>query len=571
MSKWRLRLQRAKWQLFLGTILTAMLAATGCATPDSHYRGRTFTQGSCGTPASPVQVDATSVSTSFLGFERSHPTEALECSVQSYNVGHPIAYDLAFVELLDSGKTSIETAQMADLRSYLDAQPPKKPLSVYVFVHGWRHNAALGSEDVARFHSILALTKSYWRQAGQPDRKVLGVYMGWRGSSVREPGWSPIDAVVAALSFPGRKSQSDQNAHRLQPILVELEALLASHASVSESSQLVVIGHSLGGNMVLRATRPTLIDRLQKTPQGEKVPGFGSLVVLLNPASELTEWMSLQTASRLHADIAEPDRNSYLSPSECDGLSSKASVESKSRCANMGTAWVYPPDQLPRLISLTASKHFKTVDNEAGSTDLATSVAFPLSQRLFRWPRESSDLIALGHALPVRAFGADGRPDHANLDNRLYGITHEMEVNTSSKLSSTYGEVLRDAVAGRGFCVAKQRLIQKSIQDAVTAVRLTNPDSRGRGWNQEELWLDSEKRVLQLNLKHQAARGLCSAGSAAKVEPGCAEIADGRQVPRLGDIYDPYWNIGVHPNLIESHGRYVSQNLWCFVHGLTIP
>lgn len=573
MKKWPPILARTTRRLALGAALTALLVMSGCATPDAHYRSHTFAQGHCGTPAAPVQIDAREVTGAFHGFERAHQISALECSVQSYNVGHPISYDLAFVEMLDSGDMSVESLQRADLHAYLDARLRlNEPMSIYVFVHGWRHNAAKGNEDVARFHTILSLMKSYWRQAGQPNRKVLGVYVGWRGSAVVEPGWGEaVDAIIAALSFPGRKSQSDQNAQRLQALLVDIESRIGAFSSTVKDHQLVVIGHSLGGNMVLRATRPALIDRLQKTPQGHKVPGFGSLVVLLNPASELTEWMAIQRASRLHADIAEPDRDSYLLPSECGDLSQEASNESKRRCANDGTAWVYPQEQLPVLVSFTASKHFKEVDGTAKATDSATSVAFPLSQRLFKWPRESSDLVALGHALPVRAFGVDGRPDHSDTTNRLYGVTHEMEVNRSAGVPASYGTVLREAEAGRGFCAANQKIIRTSIQSAVADVRLRNPASRGRGWNQENLWLDGERRVLQLNLKHEAARGLCAAGLASQVEPGCAEISDGHQIPRLGDVNDPYWNVGVHPNLIESHGRYVSQNLWCFVHGLAKP
>lgn len=559
--------QIARWLAF-GIAIVALLVTASCTTADVHYRGSTFEQGHCGTPSAPALIDARAVTAAFHSFEQSHPADALKCSVQSYNKGHPIAYDMAFVELLDRGRTPVEASQQADLHAYLDAQS-KQPLSVYVFVHGWRHNAALGDEDVARFHTILALMKSYWNQAGQRDRKVLGVYVGWRGLAVAEPGWGEaMDTVVAIPSFPGRKSQSDQNAQRLETLLLDLESQLNARISAGEVSELVVIGHSLGGNMVLRATRPTLIDRLQKARQGEKISGLGSLVVLLNPASELTEWMALQRASRLHADIAEPDRNSYLTPNECEGLSAEASAESKRRCANEGTAWIYPPEQLPVVVSFTASEHFKKVSSTTGATDLATSIAFPMSQRLFRWPRESSDLVALGHALPVRAFGADGRVDHATPGNRLYGVTHEMEVNRSAKVAARYGEVLRDAEANRGFCEANQRLIQASIQDAVHAARIANPASRGRGWNQEDLWLDRGRQVLQLNVKHEAARGRCAASSASQIEAGCADISGGRQVPRLGDVHDPYWNVGVHPNLIESHGRYVSQNLWCLVHGL---
>lgn len=553
-------------------IVAFALALGGCAVRDLHYRGRTFAQEGCGTPSSPIQVDASSVAGAFHGFERASKLAALECSLQSFNVGHPLNYDIAYVELLDSGESSTQRAQVSALKAYLEAAQSQS-LSVYVFVHGWRHNADVGDDDVSRFHTILALMKSYWRDAGQPDRRVLGVYIGWRGASVREPGWGEvIDLAASALSFPGRKSQSDIHAARLRELLLSIEGQIQSRKSERVPSSLVVIGHSLGGNMVLRATAPVMIDRMRMQPKGSVVPGFGSLVVLLNPASELSEWIKVQEASRLHSGILEPDRNSYLTPSECGFLAPETDAEARLKCASAGTSWVYPSSQPPVLVSFTTSKHFNDVDAQAGTTDFATSLAFPLSQRIFKWPRDSEDLIALGHALPVRAFDIDGRPDHSNVGNRLYGITHEIEVNQGAGAPGSYGEILRSASQGRkGFCVANQDLIRQSIMNAVERARKENPAARGRGWNQERLWLDAEQKRLQLNVKHQAARGACSAGNAAEMGSVCEEISGGWQVPRLGDIYDPYWNVAVHPNLIESHGRYVSQNLWCFVQGLATP
>ena len=567
----------------IGAILLGLLTLSGCVTKDDHYRGRTFAGGQCGTPAAPVQVDARSVKGTFHGFELNHPSDALECAVQSYNTGHPIAYDIGFVEFLDSGDTPVLQEQIADVHRYLKAHA-EEPLAVYVFVHGWRHNAAIDNEDVARFHTILALMKSYWRDDGEPNRRVFGIYVGWRGTALKETGWGEkVDQIVASLTFPGRKAQSDEHALRLQAFLSNLESGLQRGPS-DLTTPLVVIGHSLGGNMVLRATRPLFEQRLLASPQGAKVPGVGSLVVLLNPASELTEWMKLQRASRLHADIGEPDRASYLQPSDsdCARLSPNASAESKRRCRTEGTEWVFPPDQMPVLVSFTASEHYKNVDKKARETDeIATNTAFPLSQRIFKWPRESTDLIALGHALPVRAFRTHDELDHDHPDNRLYGLTHEAEVNEAKNETSTrYGNILKRAESGTTFCMANQRRIRDSIQQVVTHAKTCekdpaqkndcNPDTRGRGWNQENLLLGSQRTDLRLNIRHGVVRNLCASKKKSDDEI-CEELAGGRQIPRLGDIYDPYWNVGVHPNLIESHGLYVSQNLWCFVHGLATP
>jgi len=228
------------------------------------------------------------------------------------------------------------------------------------------------------------------------------------------------------------------------------------------------------------------------------------------------------------------------------------------------------------------SEHYKNVDKKARETDeIATNTAFPLSQRIFKWPRESTDLIALGHALPVRAFRTHDELDHDHPDNRLYGLTHEAEVNEAKNETSTrYGNILKRAESGTTFCMANQRRIRDSIQQVVTHAKTCekdpaqkndcNPDTRGRGWNQENLLLGSQRTDLRLNIRHGVVRNLCASKKKSDDEI-CEELAGGRQIPRLGDIYDPYWNVGVHPNLIESHGLYVSQNLWCFVHGLATP
>jgi hypothetical protein len=496
---------------------------------------------------------------------------SLTCAVQSYNYGKPISYDLAFVELLDSGDTHIQDLQMADLAAYLDAQAQSSmPLSVYVFVHGWRHNAALDNGDVARFHTILAMMKSNWIQANQPKRQVLGVYIGWRGQSIREPGWGKlIDTVAALPSFPDRKSQSDRNANRLHSILIDLEARLERRKANADDPSLVVIGHSLGGNMVLRATQSVLLDHLKDTAPGNRVRGFGSLVVLLNPASELTLWRTLQRASRKHSGIASPDRASFVLRNECKDLLVIDKSRPREKCDKDGTAWIYPKSQLPVLVSFSASEHFGEVADNYWLTDaITTRLGFSFSQYVFKWPREQSDLIALGHALPLRAYGADGRPNFNDPDNRLYGITHEMEVNKGSRSGSQYGDVLRNAENRTNFCDANQKLLSDSIELAVTKARHENPHANGRDWNQEKLWLDKKSKELQLNLKHGAARNKCSSTRKLHNQAACTKLSGSKQVPRLGDIYDPYWNIAVHPNLIESHGRYVSQNLWCFVHGL---
>lgn len=77
-------------------------------------------------------------------------------------------------------------SQIDSLYNYIDYQLKKdEALWVYVFVHGWRHNADIGDENIAKFHTMLALSKNHLNQQNL-NTKVLGVYVGWRGKLIKE-------------------------------------------------------------------------------------------------------------------------------------------------------------------------------------------------------------------------------------------------------------------------------------------------------------------------------------------------------------------------------------------------
>lgn len=573
-------------------LLVIFLLITGCATDDRLYRLNTFNNSTfCGEAAQPVDIDATKIDDKFKEVGLREPTNnTLLCSIQAYNRNHAVSYDLAFVEMLDFGDRKGTKTQIDALNNYIDLQLKKEEdLWVYVFVHGWRHNADIGDEDVAKFHTMLALSKNHLNQR-KLNAKVLGIYVGWRGKSMDEAVPLVDIPYKTGISFFSRKTQSDKNAVFLQEFIKELETQLK--AKPEKSNKLITIGHSLGGNMLLRAVEPLITETIKKTSIGEIVKGFGDLVVLLNPASELSNWQKLQNASREHAGIADPKKYSYLDDSECNYLARDISPTYKEKCKAEGTHHVYAKGQLPVAISLTSSKHLKKIKptdedikqrklTNNGNTDIATSLFFPLSQRIKNWFGEDEDIYALGQSLPKRAWNKDGKPDHEASANLIYGLSHEMEIDGATNIGTNYANALKtDGIS----CSADRTFLTSEIENHI---KLSEHPPKaeegktqkysitgGRGWDRGKLKIGKAKAAdgthgIEINVKHGVLRNKCSSRSKAEIAE--CDLGNSYQVPRLGHAREPYWNIAAHQNLIDGHGGYVSAALFCFVNGLVIP
>jgi hypothetical protein len=180
----------------------------------------------------------------------------------------------------------------------------RKGITVVVFVHGWFNNAEEHNGNLNQFRDLLSSVAA--EQKGQ-NRGVLGIYLSWRGLSVPPP--------LGFLSYWGRARTADNVG---QGIMVEALARIRNiHWLVSaglngggstaaqpvyENSRLVLIGHSfgaralyaaVGGGMETNFLQPYWLARsfpgaLGKSVKSEAtmqlVPGFGDLVLLINPA-----------------------------------------------------------------------------------------------------------------------------------------------------------------------------------------------------------------------------------------------------------------------------------------------
>jgi len=228
-------------------------------------------------------------------------------SIQIHNPGADSEYQLYFVEIDDQGQIR-DRKQMTALFNQLYDLSAFNSVLINVFVHGWHHNAAPGDTNIDGFKKNLSKLSLIEHQLSQrkklKPRKVVGIYVGWRGESIDFPG-------LRYLTFWDRKNTAEDVGYLgISELLLKLEEI--THAKNTPQpklkSRLVVIGHSFGGAVVYNATSQILISRFINSKPGKNyvdaVQGFGDLVVLLNPAFEAIQFSPLY-------DLAQ-SRCSYL-------------------------------------------------------------------------------------------------------------------------------------------------------------------------------------------------------------------------------------------------------------------
>lgn len=302
-------------------------------------------------------------------------------ALQEHKAADPTkpGYTLGIVELDDQGQL-FDRAQMQAVldKIYEIAAVEEQDYLNVVFVHGWKHSAAPYDDNLKTFRAaLLRLSEKEYavsEATGARPRKVVGVYIGWRGGSVSAP-------VLKELTFWDRKNTAHEVGHGgVTEVLNRLDAIRRTKDSLANEqgsrSRLVIIGHSFGGAIVYSALGQILESRFIRTVGPAAVAndaeGFGNLVVLINPAFEAGRFSSLSDMSL--------ERGSYFK------------------------------SQLPVLAVLTSEK------------DNATKIAFPAGRRLstlFEKERKierynpvtkqkeviderDTNVVAIGHYKPYR-------------------------------------------------------------------------------------------------------------------------------------------------------------------------
>lgn len=235
-------------------------------------------------------------------------------------------YDLYFVEADDEG-WFWDPAQADRAFGAITESIATSDTIVVTFVHGWHHSARCCDGNLEGFKEVLRqlhaeLTKPMYDRARAAIHdgelagpfRIIGVYVGWRGRSV--PG------MIDYATFWGRKSAAERVGQSdFQEFMVRLKNAYEHHSAMPAAAGpklfgLITIGHSFGGQVVLRAVAPFLEHRLadlspgaqgylRNVPRaqlGEPLPqplrGFGDLVVLINPATEAAAYQRLHALGR---------------------------------------------------------------------------------------------------------------------------------------------------------------------------------------------------------------------------------------------------------------------------------
>lgn len=307
----------------------------------------------------------------------------LECrdsALQEYlNAANPdTRYLLGFIEFDDQGQLHARK-QMRAVINKLYEDVAKEDLIMVVFVHGWKHSAEPDDSNIQTFRESLKrlseLESTISSKTEDPERRVVGIYIGWRGASVTAP-------VLKELSFWDRKN----TAHKVgqggvTEVLTRLELVKKTKDSMvpgkgQSRTRLVVVGHSFGGALVYSALSQIMMSRFVDTkgPGGvvTGVEGFGDLVVLINPAFEAMRFASL-------SDVAN-ERRTYF-PSQLPVLAILTSE------ADGATKRAFP---FGRWFSTFFEEH-RTVDRKNGATGKDETV-----------DQKKANITAVGHFDPYK-------------------------------------------------------------------------------------------------------------------------------------------------------------------------
>ncbi len=252
----------------------------------------------------------------YLGFlefnEDGQPYALVSANAGSTNVQIDSAM-LRHAMDLQMRKPGMTMAQVKPVLSQLDVL--KQHLSagsnfVLVFIHGWRHDARIGDSNVAdvRLYAANAARFIAQRCPIEPsfcNMKVTAIYVGWRGARVDEQGLKSdfgqaiggtLGTLSAGATLFDRKPVSEAVAPGAISAIRSIEAALAPSGGAGDKvNKMIVIGHSLGGNILATGLKDDLIKAVRRHKPGEIMPPvLGDLVVLVNPASEATKWTSVQ-------------------------------------------------------------------------------------------------------------------------------------------------------------------------------------------------------------------------------------------------------------------------------------
>lgn len=277
-------------------------------------------------------------------------------------------FTLGIIELTDEGLVNQRQFEqvLASVRRDLDAA--QKGSLLIVFAHGWHHSCRTCDRDLACFRRVLNRLNEDENSQGGRQRKVIGVYLGWRGRALL--GKSDV------LSIWNRKNKAEHIGRTGgREVLNVLHEEWFRRRDSARPVTMVSVGHSLGGALLFSAVRGKMSgnvddimnpgsERTYRTVRAEGERGaaeagrkairsrFGDLVVLVNPAIE--------------AEAYRPFDND-LKDVRYEGAADEVLRKEK---LPEDIAAAYNENQLPAMLTI------------ASTADTAVGVIFPISRWL---------------------------------------------------------------------------------------------------------------------------------------------------------------------------------------------
>lgn len=282
------------------------------------------------------------------------------------------SHDIAFAEFSERGNAFSDQA-IATVLDKIQKQADAKGVVLIVFIHGWKHNASETDGNVLDFKDAMqtmsGILDKKFADTDLGQRRLVGVYVGWRGASITLP-------ILEELTFWDRKAVAEElGSGGITHLLLDLDRITAGAAN----NVMVVIGHSFGGAIVVRALADVLTERVTNRGPDGRARTFGDGVLVLNPAVEANQALPI-----VEAALQQP----------------------------------YKPNQLPLFISLSSD------------ADWPTHYAFPAGQTLGLATWKQTDLQrayyhdrqAPGEPLPLR----ERHLDATTVGNFAPFLTHRL-------------------------------------------------------------------------------------------------------------------------------------------------
>ena len=221
------------------------------------------------------------------------------------------------VELPDCRHPRAWAYQINNLVKELDRAAAEKPITLLIFVHGWKHDASADDGNVVAFRRLLSgmafIEKNrarFEKDAGariSTERKVVGLYVSWRGHSLDVPGldnitfWSRKTAAMHVAEGSSRELFARLRAFKCVQN-TRARGVARGDCSLAptrdDAVKVVLIGHSFGGLIVYNSLSGSLIETMthafdSREDDNAKYWRFADLAVLINPAFEATRYAPL--------------------------------------------------------------------------------------------------------------------------------------------------------------------------------------------------------------------------------------------------------------------------------------